>query len=64
MLRIEFATGNAAFEGANEIPEVLTCLDRIKGLLYSGRRSGKVMDSNGNCVGEWTLDSENVKAEG
>ena len=58
MVKIEFATGNASFEGDYEIAEVLTCLDRLKGPILSGRRNGKVMDSNGNCVGEWTLDSK------
>ena len=64
MVKIEFATGNVAFEDGYEAAEILACLDRLKDAIYSGRRSGKVMDSNGNCVGEWTLDAKNVKTEG
>lgn len=64
MLKIEFATGNAAFEGTNEIPEVLTCLDKIKGLIYSGRRGGKIMDSNGNCIGHWTMGAKRRDSNG
>lgn len=64
MVKIEFSTGNAAFEDGYEAAEILACLDRLKGSILSGRRSGKVMDSNGNCVGGWTLDAKNAKAEG
>ena len=64
MVKIEFATGNAAFEDGYEAAEILACLGRLKDAILSGRRSGKVMDSNGNRVGEWTLDAKNVKTEG
>lgn len=55
MMKIEFKTGNAAFEEDFE-GEIGRILSNISNLVNSGRSSGKVMDYNGNCVGTWSVD--------
>ena len=55
-MRIVFDTSNAAFEGESlpyELGDIFANI--IRGIEY-GRRSGVVVDSNGNTVGNWNAD--------
>lgn len=52
-MRIEYETENAAFEDPSEHESVLRRI--LSGIEY-GATSGRVMDSNGNKVGEWSLE--------
>ena len=55
-MRIVFGTRNAAFEGEALSYELSAIFDDIvRGIEY-GRRSGDVIDSNGNTVGNWDAD--------
>ena len=65
MLRIEFATDNAAFEVdesdkwtrdyyRNE--EIKRVLKNVCNQLDNGKTSGSCIDINGNKVGTWSID--------
>ena len=55
-MRIVFDTSNAAFEGESLSYELSDIFDNVvRGIEY-GRRSGVVVDSNGNTVGNWDAD--------
>ena len=54
---MKFETGNDAFEGDNFEFEVARILNDVsRDLELRGKTSGKVVDVNGNIVGEWSLD--------
>lgn len=61
MLKIEIKTDNAAFsedelltiEGRYEVARLLR---DVAMKIENFHESGKIMDVNGNCCGEWSLD--------
>ena len=55
MLKLEFSTSNAAFAGVNGQSEAAHIVRAISELIIRGQDSGKVRDSNGNKIGEWSL---------
>lgn len=60
MFKLEFSTGNAAFDGedrAAECARILVDLARRIGSLGSASDGdgGPIFDSNGNRVGAWSL---------
>lgn len=55
--KLEFSTANAAFEDNLEMESHYIVLG-VAEAIREGRRSGKVRDTNGNTVGEWSLTSE------
>lgn len=55
--KLEFSTSNAAFEDNLEMESHYIVLG-VAEAIREGRRSGKVRDTNGNTVGEWSLTSE------
>lgn len=63
MFELKFGTDNAAFHNIDEQEsdfkmeaEVARILASVTGdIVWEGRRSGKVMDINGNVIGEWRL---------
>ena len=65
MLKIEFETGNSAFEDEGAI-EISNILDDIKHLIWSdygqisiGQTIGAaIYDWNGNNIGEWNFTRE------
>lgn len=59
---LEFDADSAAFEDGN-VEEVVFILHRTEAHLRNGKLDGKVMDSNGNSVGQWkfTIDGVNDK---
>ena len=52
-MKLQFKTDNAAFEYLEG--EVARILCSIARKIESGSTSGKVIDTNGNAVGEWEL---------
>lgn len=66
MLKIEFATRNAAFQEGREEDFTATVnpyavadqLRKIADALDGGESYGSVRDGNGNTVGSWELDDE------
>ena len=55
MFKIEFKTGGAAFDEPYKASEIKRILKEITEKVECGYTSGKVIDINGNCVGEWEL---------
>lgn len=54
MFTLKFSTDNAAFEDREaECVRILSAVARSVG---SGKTGGRIMDANGNIVGEWSLD--------
>jgi hypothetical protein len=59
VFKIEFATDNAAFvEGGPD--EVANVLRHVIGLVEVGYLNGPLTDSNGNRIGEWSLELPEV----
>lgn len=56
MFRIEFATDNAAFEDA-PVTEIEAIFARIAGAVAVCQDGGRIMDSNGNHVGDWSANA-------
>ena len=54
-LALTLRSGNAAFFGANRKGEVARILRELADKIEDGRTEGKLMDINGNSVGEWVL---------
>lgn len=56
---LKIDTGNAAFDG-EQASEVAIILRELAGKLdmggYNGGGNARVLDTNGNTVGEWNLD--------
>lgn len=50
MFGLEFRTENEAFEDEREIPRILKL---VASQVERGSRSGLILDSNGNTVGNW-----------
>lgn len=53
---VTFDTGNAAFDDGNGPEEAARALRIIAGKVSSGQDGGSVFDSNGNRIGEWSVD--------
>ena len=53
-MKIEFSTGNAAFEDFDI--EVKRILEKIICEIEDGSTSGSIIDINGNKVGHWDVD--------
>ncbi len=58
MVKIQFNTGNAAFEDSNDVYEIARILKDIADRIESGRTEGKCVDYNGNVVGEWSYEKD------
>lgn len=54
-MEIKFSTNNAAFEYDGGIHEIGRILTAISDAVESGKKSGPVMDINGNKIGRWSL---------
>ena len=55
MFKLEFETGNAAFDGA-EFPETAEVLRRLADQIENpASTSGPIRDSNGNTIGRWSM---------
>ena len=57
MFRLTFETDNAAFEADLKSEEIARILRAIADKVEDNRDGGKVMDSNGNAVGSWEIQS-------
>ena len=56
MVRIEFNTDNAAFEGdAGMIEETTRILLRLVQKIGAGLEAGSILDVNGNRIGSWDI---------
>lgn len=59
MFKIEFETGNDAFQGEQEfINETRQILENVWEKISKGQREGAVMDSNGNKIGSYGFITE------
>ena len=54
MLKLQFKTENAAFEGDLKWMEAGEILRAIADQASDGRTFGTIRDSNGNRIGEWS----------
>ena len=52
-----FKVPNTEYQPQVDAAMVAGILGKVEGDLRLGRREGKVMDYNGNTVGQWTLDA-------
>lgn len=55
MVRVEFVTGNDAFQGDafQRSGEAARIFERIVSEIKHGGRGGTIVDRNGNTVGKW-----------
>lgn len=53
-VKIEFDTGNAAFDYDNGSAEAAQIVANVAKLLGEGYTSGRLHDSNGNAIGSWS----------
>lgn len=53
-MKIKFNTSGAAFEDYGD-KEVERILEEIIAKVKGGRTEGKILDINGNSIGEWEL---------
>lgn len=56
MFSVKFKTGNSAFQNSCGRYEVVRILTEIAEKVDQGYEEGKIMDINGNSVGEWKLN--------
>ena len=56
MFRLEFDTDNAAFRDGLAVGAIVRILQTTKEKVVLGQTSGKVVDVNGNTIGDWCLD--------
>ena len=59
MVKISFETDNAAFHdelGYSKRYEIMRILKNITRRIDNGDTEGKVMDVNGNSIGQWSID--------
>ena len=52
MLKLQFETGNEAMQTSEAIAAALV---EVAGKIKTGRDSGRIMDSNGNSIGNWEI---------
>ena len=56
MLKLQFETGNEGMQTSEAIAAILV---EVAGKIQTGREDGRIMDINGNSIGEWeTLNQE------
>lgn len=58
MVKIQFNTGNAAFEEPYDTIEIARILRDIADKIENGRTEGKCIDINGNGVGTWSYEKD------
>ena len=63
MFKLEFETGNAAFDGDLAWMEIDTILRAVADRAGDGQTSGTIRDSNGNCIGAWRFDRDASRPE-
>lgn len=63
MFKLEFETGNAAFDGDLAWMEIDTILRAVADRAGDGQTSGTIHDSNGNRIGAWRLDRDASRPE-
>lgn len=54
-MKIEFRTGNAAFEEYGFTNQLEAIFERIMQRIKKGDTEGKIQDINGNNIGEWSI---------
>ena len=54
-MKIEFDTSNASFDAAADF-EIRRILEKIANQVEGGWDKNIIMDTNGNRIGQWTLD--------
>lgn len=57
---VRFGSDNAAFQGGNARAETVRILRHIANLIESEQEGSKVLDANGNSIGDWWYDEEDV----
>jgi hypothetical protein len=57
MFKVEFETGNAAFED-DFMFEIESIFEDIVEAVSNGMEDGPIRDSNGNTVGKWSKKAE------
>ena len=55
MFKLEFDTGNAAFDGDAKWMEIDAILRVVADRAGDGQTAGTIRDSNGNRIGAWSL---------
>lgn len=63
MFKLEFETGNAAFDGDLAWMEIDTILRAVADRAGDGQTSGAIRDSNGNRIGAWRFDRDASRPE-
>lgn len=63
MFKLEFETGNAAFDGDLAWMEIDTILRAVADRAGDGQTSGTIRNSNGNRIGAWRLDRDASRPE-
>lgn len=53
---LSFTTNNAAFADGDGPEECARILRRIADKVSGGDESGMIVDSNGNSIGQWSVD--------
>lgn len=54
-MKIQFSTGNAAFEEYGFTNQLEAIFERIVQRIKNGETEGKIQDINGNNIGSWEL---------
>jgi len=62
-LSLHIKTDNAAFEDDNKALEVVRILKKVVTSIESGTAFGRMKDTNGNFVGDWTTDYNQSETE-
>lgn len=60
-LTININLDNAAYEGADLVPEIADNLEAVIQKLCNGHKDGIIKDSNGNKVGHWSICEEDYE---
>lgn len=58
IFRLQIRTDNAAFDGDNLIPEVVTILRHAAERIETGATGALLRDSNGNIIGEFAFTAD------
>jgi hypothetical protein len=58
MFKLQFSTGNAAFDGDSAWMEIDSILRAVADRAGDGQTSGLIRDSNGNRIGDWRFQRE------
>lgn len=56
MFNLKFKTGNDAFSNGNKENEIARILNKVITQVDNGDDEGKIIDINGNKIGEWSID--------